>query len=103
MNQIDRSDFDPQVDLHIKWVLITQVVIELRSQLNILPRTTWIKLSRPKLVKSDFYLKLANQGLVELLGIWKNVKTTIMGILTRLKFWVIEPKSGSNSYRSLVG
>ena len=42
-NQIDRYDFDPQVDLGIEGILIPQVVVDFRSQVNILPITTWIK------------------------------------------------------------
>ena len=44
MNQIEISNFDPQVDLDIEGVLIPQVVVNFRSQVNILPRTTWIRL-----------------------------------------------------------
>ena len=103
MNHIDIFDFDPQFDLDIEGILIPQVVIDFRSQFNILPRTEWVKLGKPELMKLDFYLKLADQGLVEPLGIWKDIETTIMGILTRFDFEVIEPKPRSNSYPSLVG
>ena len=68
-----------------------------------LPRTTWIKLGRPELEKSDFYIKLTAQGLVEPLGIWRDVEMTIMGISMRIDFELIEPRSGSTSYHSLVG
>ena len=64
MNQVDRSNLNPQADLDIEGVLIPQVVLDFGSQVNILPKTTWIKLGRPELVKSNFYLKLANQGLI---------------------------------------
>ena len=51
MNQIDRSDFDPQIELHIEGIRIAQVVISFESEVNKLPRTTWIKLGRLELVK----------------------------------------------------
>ena len=37
------------------------------------------------------------------LGIWREFKTTIMGISTRTDFEVIEPRSRSTSYPALVG
>lgn len=61
-----------------------------------------IKLGKLELDKSNFYLKLANQGLVEPLGIWRDVETIIMGISTRVDFEFIEPRLGSNSYPALV-
>lgn len=70
--------------------------------MNILPKITWLKLSRPQLTKSSFYLELVDQGLIEPLGIYKYVEITIMGISARVDFEVIEPKLGSNSYLALV-
>ena len=80
MRSNTQNDFDPQVDLQINEFLIPKVVLDFRSQVNILRKDTWEKLVRPQLVKSDYYLKLANQGLIEPLGLCRNVETTIMGI-----------------------
>lgn len=44
MNHSDKSEFNPQVNLYIEGVLIPHVVINFGSQVNILPKTTWIKL-----------------------------------------------------------
>ena len=98
-----QNDFDPQVDLQINEFLIPRVVLDFGSQVNILTKDTWEKLGRPQLVKSDYYLKLANQGLIEPLGLCRNVQTTIMGIFVKIDFKVIEPKKGSKSYPALVG
>lgn len=103
MNQVDRYDLGPQVNLDIEGVLIPQVVVNFGSQVNILPKITWLKLGHSQLTKSDFYLKLAVQGLAKPLGIWKDVETTMMGMSTRIDFEVIEPKPESNSYSTLVG
>ena len=43
-NQVDMFDLKPQVDLDIKGALIPQVFIDFGSQVNILPKSTWIKL-----------------------------------------------------------
>ena len=65
MNQVDGSDIDPKINFDNKGVLIPQVVIDFGSQVNILPKSTWLKFGRPMLVKSDFYLKLADQGIIK--------------------------------------
>ena len=69
MNHMDKLDFNPQVKLEIEGLLIPQVVVDFGSQVNILPRAIWVKPGRPELEKSNFYLKLDDQVLVEPLGI----------------------------------
>ena len=65
MNQVNKFDLDPQVNLEVERILIPQVVVYFRTQVNISPKITWLKLGQPQLTKSDIYLKLAYQGLVE--------------------------------------
>ena len=97
------NDFDPQVDLQINELLIPKVVLDFGSQVNILTKSTWEKLGQPKLIKSKYHLKLANQGLIEPLGLCRNIERTIMGITVTIDFKVIEPKEGSKSHLALVG
>ena len=96
MSSNTQSDFDPQVDLQINEFLIPRVVLDLRSQFNILTKSTRENLGRPRLVKSDYYLKLADQGLIEPLGLCRNIQTTKMGISIKNDFKVIEPKEGKS-------
>ena len=98
-----QNDFDPQVDLQINEFLIPRVVLAFGSQVNILTKDTWEKLGRPQLVKSDYYLKLVDQGLIEPLQLCRNIQTTIMWISVKIDFKVIEPKEGNKSYLALVG
>ena len=53
--------------------------------------------------ESGIYLKLADQGLIEPIGVWRNVNTTIKGISTKVDFKIIENKEGSSSFPALVG
>jgi hypothetical protein len=53
-------------------------------------------------VKLKYYLKLADQGLVETLGLCENVQTVIMGIPLVTEFKVIDPKERIQSYPALV-
>ena len=64
---------------------------------------TWEQLGRPKLYDSGIYLNLADQGLIEPIGDWRNVDTTIKGISTKVDFEIIDPKEGSSSFLALVG
>ena len=103
MGSNNQNDFDPWVDLQTNELLIPKVVLDFGSQVNILTKSTWEKLGRPQLVKSEYYLKLADQGLIEPLGLCRNIETTIMDITVTTDFKVIEPKEGSKSYPALVG
>ena len=44
-----------------------------------------------------------DQCLIEPIGVWKNVDTTIKGISTKVDFEIIDPKEGSSSFPALVG
>ena len=66
-------------------------------------RDTWEQMGKPRLYESSIYLKLSNQVLIEPIGVWKNVDTTIKGILTKVDFEIIDPKEGSDSFPTLVG
>jgi hypothetical protein len=95
--------YDPRVDLEINEILIKQVVVDFGSQVNILPRETWIRMGRPTLAPTLNYLKLADQRLIEPIGILRNVETQIMGIPTQVDFEVIDLVEGMPTYTTLVG
>ena len=103
LNQKDKSDVDPLVDLEIEGYHVQEVVLDFGSQVNIMTRHTWEQLGRPRLYELGIYLKLADQGLIEPIGVWKNVDTTIKGISTKVDFEIIDAKEGSSSFRVLVG
>ena len=47
LNQKDKSDDDPLVDLDIEGYHVRQVVLNFGSQVNIMTRDTWEQLGRP--------------------------------------------------------
>jgi hypothetical protein len=94
--------YDRRVDLEINEVLIKQVVVDFGSQVNILPRETWIRLGRSALAPTLNYLKLVNQRLIEPIGILRNVDTQIMGIPTQVNFEVIDLVNGMSTYVAIV-
>ena len=56
-----------------------------------------------QLYESGIYLKLAEQVLIEPIGVWINVDTTIKIISTKVDFEMIDPKEESSSFLALVG
>ena len=77
LNQKEKSDANPLVDLENEGYHVRQVVLDFGSQVNIMTHDTWEQLGRPRLYKSGIYLKLAEQGLIDPIGVWRNVDTTI--------------------------
>ena len=82
---------------------VRQVVLDFVSQVNIMILDTWEQLGRPRLYESGIYLKLADQGIIEPIGVWRDVNMTIKGICTKFNFEIIYPKEGSSSFLALVG
>ena len=103
LNQKDRSDADPLVNLEIEGYHVQQVIFDFRSQVNIMTRDTWEQLGKPRLKESGIYLNLAYQGLIEPIVVCRNVDTTIKSITTKVEFKIINPKEGSISFPALVG
>ena len=103
LNKKDKGDADPLVDLEIEGYHIRQVVLDFGSQVNIMTHDTWEQMGRPRLYESGIYLKLADQGLIEPIGVWKNIDMTIKGISTKVDFKIIDRKEGSSSFPVLVG
>ena len=62
----------------------------------------WEQLAKPRLHEYEIYLKLADQGLIEPIGVWKNVNAIIKGITTKVNFEIINPKEGLGSFSALV-
>ena len=61
--------------------------------------TTWFSMT----IKFRMYLELANQDLIEPIGLWKNVNTNIMGMDTKIEFEVIDRKIGDKYFPALNG
>ena len=94
LNQWDKTDINPLFDLKFEGFCIKQIILDFGSQENIIMRTIWEKIGHPRLFESSIYLKLADQGLIGPIGVWKNVKTLIMGINTTIEFQIIDPGEG---------
>ena len=94
---------DPLVDLVVNGYNIRQVVVDFGSQVNVLPRSTWIKIGRPQLQESGIYIRLVDQGLIAPIGVLKKVETSIMGITKMIDYEVIDIQDEKHTYPALVG
>jgi hypothetical protein len=71
-----RSGREFRLNTHIDGYEINDVMLDLGSDVNILPKKTWEAMGKPKLVYSPIQLWMANQYCIYLLGGCKMLKWT---------------------------
>ena len=82
---------------------MTDVILDLGSEVNVLTKQTWEQMGKPTLDWSHIQLRLANQQKIVPLGRFPNVPVDIDGVCTVAEFKVIEIIDDSNPYPSLLG
>jgi hypothetical protein len=86
---------------YIEIFCIPQIVVNSGSQVNIIPKETWIKTGRPYLVGSRKIFKLENQRFIESIGLLKGEEINIMGLTSLVEFRVINLVEGTTTYVGL--
>ena len=71
------------------------VILDLGSEVNVLPKKMWKCMGEPALGYSLVQLKLANQGKVLPIGILKGVTIDLDGVCTMEDFEVVEIVDGT--------
>jgi hypothetical protein len=71
------------------------VILDLGSEVNVLPKKTWKCMGEPALGYSLVQLKLANQRKVLPIGILKGVTIDLDGVCTMEDFEVVEIVDGT--------
>jgi hypothetical protein len=79
------------------------IILDLGSKVNVLPKKTWKCMGEPKLGYSPIQLKLANQHRVLPIGRLKGVTVDLDGVCTMSDFEVIEIVDGTTPYPKLFG
>jgi hypothetical protein len=79
------------------------VMLDLGSDMNILPKKSWEVMGKPKLVWSPIQLWLANQYKIYPIGRLEQVEVNIEGVKTKVNFEVIEIMDESDPYPALLG
>jgi hypothetical protein len=79
------------------------VILDLGSEVNVLPKKTWKCMGEPTLGYSLVQLKLANQRKVLPIGILKGVTIDLDGVCTMEDFEVVEIVDVTTPWRILLG
>jgi hypothetical protein len=79
------------------------VILDLGSDVNVLPRQMWEMMGKPKLVWSTVQLRLANQHKIIPIGRLVGVPVNIDGVCSVADFEVIEIVDNSQSYPTFLG
>jgi hypothetical protein len=79
------------------------IIIDLGSEVNLLPKKTWQCMGEPTLGYSSVQLKLENQHRVLPIGILKGVTVDLDGVRTKSNFEVIEIVDGTTPYTTFLG
>ena len=82
---------------------MTDVILDLGSEVNVLTKQTWEQMGKPTLDWSPIQLRLANQQNIVPLGRFPNVPIDIDGVCTAADFQVIEIIDDINPYPALLG
>jgi hypothetical protein len=82
---------------------VDNIILDLGSNVNVLPKQTWELMGKPKLVWSPVQLRLANQHKIVWIGRLTRVPVHIDGVRSVVDFEVIEIVDGSQPYPALMG
>jgi hypothetical protein len=82
---------------------VDNIILDLGSDVNVLPKKTWELMGKPKLVWSPVQLILANQHKIVLIGRLTGVPVNIDGVHSVEDFEVIEIVDDSQPYPALMG
>ena len=80
-----------------------QVILDLGSNVNVLPKQTWEHMGRPALQWSVIQLQMVNQRKILSMGILQGITVDIKGASALENFDVIEIFYENNSYPVLLG
>ena len=79
------------------------IILDLGSEVNVLPKKTWQCKGEPTLGYSSVLLKLANQHKVLPIGRLQGVTIDLDGVCTTIDFEVIKIVDGTTPYLALLG
>jgi hypothetical protein len=82
---------------------IDNVILDLGSDVNMLPKKTWEMMGKPKLVWSPIQLRLENQYKIVPIGRLTGIPVNIDGVCSVTDFEVIEIVDDNQPYPTLMG
>jgi len=103
VSQKKRTSQEFRINAQIGEYDIDNIVLDLGSNVNVIPKRTWELMGNPKLVWSPIALKLANQQKIIPFGRLELVWIDIEGVRSIAAFEVIEIVYDSIPYPALLG
>jgi hypothetical protein len=79
------------------------IILDLGSDVNVIPKKTWEMMGKSKLIWSPIQLRLENQHKIVPIGRLTGVSVSIDGVCNLADFEVIEIVDGSTPYPTLLG
>ena len=102
VNRVRRTGREMRLHAQIGDYDMTDIILDLGSEVNVLTKQTWEQMGKPTLEWSPIQLRLANQQKIVPLGRFPNVPVDIDGVSTLADFEVIEIIDDSNPYPALL-
>ena len=103
VNCVRRTGREMRLNAQIGGYDMTDVILDLGLEFNVLTNQTWELMGKPPLSWSPIQLKLANQQRIVPLERFLSVPIDIDGVSTLADFEVIEIIDDSNPYPALLG
>ena len=103
VNRVRRTGREIRLHAQIGEYDMTDIILDLGLEVNVLTKQTWEQMRKPILEWSPIQLRLANQQKVVPLGRLPGVPVYIDGVSTLVDFEVIDINDDSNPYLALLG
>jgi hypothetical protein len=98
-----KTDRELKMAMELGGYEMQDLMLNLGSYVNILPKKTWELMGRPRLVWSPIQLRLANQYKIYPVGWVENVEVNIDGVKTKAYFEVIDIMDEKDPYPAFIG
>ena len=98
-----RTNKEFKLNSNIGYFNMGDIILDLGSEVNVLPKKTWKCMGDPTLGFSHVQMKLANKHKVLPIGMLKGVTIDLDGVRTKADFEVIEIVDGTKPYPTLLG
>jgi hypothetical protein len=98
-----RTSKEFRLNANIRDFNMGDIILNLGSEVNVLPKNTWKCMREPTLGYSPVQSKLANQHKVLPIGRLKGVTVDLDGVRTKVDFEVIEIVDSTTPYLALLG
>jgi hypothetical protein len=103
LHTIRRTSREFRINANIGDFNMGDIILDLGSEVNVLPKTTWKCMRQTTLGYSTVQLNLANQHRVLPIGRLKGVTVDLDGVCTKADFEVIKIVDGTTPYPALLG